>query len=398
MKRSVLLLLILLGAGVAGAAGSADHENEKTSAPAIAAEHGKDRHAEEGHKSQDGHDAHEGHEEGGVSLTDGQRRTIGLHAETLTAQQVNVTIEAPGEVRLNGYATAKVAPRIAAQIVKRHARLGERVTEGAELVTLSSVEMATVQGDLKVARREWERSRRLGKDVVSERRYTEAKVAYELARAKALAYGMTDAQVTALLAGKAPASGEFVLLAPREGTVIADDFVEGDVVEPGRLLMTLTDESLLWVETQLTPEQAASVAIGAGARIDTPHGEVTGKVVQLRHEVNEATRTLDARLEVRNPSDKLHAGEFVTVRIDSKATEKAFAVSEEAVLRSPDGHWQVFIEEEPGHYRPREVELVRTAGSRAVVKGLPAGTSVVTHGAFFLQSELAKGGFEVHQH
>ncbi|WP_303908412.1 efflux RND transporter periplasmic adaptor subunit [Thiohalomonas denitrificans] len=395
MNRRVLLLLILLGTGVAGAADSHDHENEKPSATAT--EHEEERH-EEGQKTGDEHGAHDEHEEGGVSLTDGQRRTIGLHAETLTTQEVKVAIEAPGEVRLNSYATSKVAPRIAAQIVKRHARLGDRVTKGAELVTLSSVAMATVQGDLKVAHREWGRSRRLGKDVVSERRYTEAKVAYELARAKVMAYGMTDAQVTAVLAGKAPASGEFVLLAPREGTVIADDFVEGDVVEPGRVLMTLTDESLLWVETQLTPEQAADVAIGAGARIDTPHGEVTGKVVQLRHAVNEATRTLDARLEVKNPDDTLHAGEFVTVRIDSTTTEEAFTVSEEAVLRSPDGDWQVFVEEEPGRYLPREVELVRTVGDRAVVQGLGAGTSVVTHGAFFLQSELAKGGFEIHQH
>lgn len=392
MNRNVLMVLLLLGAGTVSATDEHGHDTEEQHAAATTSAHGDaDRHAEAGH---DGHDE----EEGGVSLTEGQRRTIGLLAETLSAQAMRVPVEAPGEVRLNGYATAKVAPRIAAQIVERHARLGERITRGAPLVTVSSVEMATAQGDLKVAHREWERARRLGEDVVSERRYTEAKVAYELARAKVLAYGMSEPQVAALLARKVAADGRFALLAPRGGTVIADDFVEGDVVEPGRVLMTLTDESVLWVEAQLTPEQAASVSIGAEARIDTPQGEVVGRVVQLRHAVDEATRTLGARIEVQNLDDRLHAGEFVMVNVDTAATEKVIALTEAAVLRSPDGDWQVFVEEEPGHYLPREVKLVRTAGDRAIVKGLPAGTRVVTHGAFFLQSELAKGGFDIHAH
>jgi cobalt-zinc-cadmium efflux system membrane fusion protein len=41
---------------------------------------------------------------------------------------------------------------------------------------------------------------------------------------------------------------------------------------------------------------------------------------------------------------------------------------------------------------------VRTAGGLAVIEGLAPGTQVVTQGAFFLQSELAKGGFDPHNH
>jgi hypothetical protein len=44
------------------------------------------------------------------------------------------------------------------------------------------------------------------------------------------------------------------------------------------------------------------------------------------------------------------------------------------------------------------VDLVRTTGGLAVIDGLAAGTRVVTSGAFFLQSELAKVGFDPHNH
>ena len=52
----------------------------------------------------------------------------------------------------------------------------------------------------------------------------------------------------------------------------------------------------------------------------------------------------------------------------------------------------------PGAYKPVEVILVRSVAGLAVIEGLPVGTEVVVRGTFFLQSEIAKSGFDVHQH
>ena len=41
---------------------------------------------------------------------------------------------------------------------------------------------------------------------------------------------------------------------------------------------------------------------------------------------------------------------------------------------------------------------MRTTAKLTVIGGLEPGTRVVTRGAFFLQSELAKSGFEIHNH
>jgi RND family efflux transporter MFP subunit len=303
-------------------------------------------------------------------------------------------------VRLNAYATSQVTPRIPAQVLARHARLGETVSAGQPLVTLSSVEMAQAQGELVVAEQEWRRVRSLGEKVVSERRYLEARVARQQARARVLAYGMQASQVDALLRdGTEHADGSFQLLAPQAGTVIRDAFVGGELVEPGRVLFEITDEHRRWVEARMPPDEVARVAVGAPARVRDGEAWLEGRVTQIHHSLDEATRTQAVRIEVPDPAHRLHPGLFLDTLVFVGASDPVLAVPEAAVLRSPDGDWQVFVAgDEPGAFVPTEVELLRTAAGLAVIRGLPEGAEVVVHGAFFLQSELAKGGFDIHQH
>lgn len=335
-----------------------------------------------------------------VALTAAQRQAAGIRVEPLTVRALAGEIAAPGEVKLNAYLTRQVTPRITAQIVQRHVALGDHVTQGQVLVTLSSVDMAEAQGTLQVAAREWRQVQNLGRDTVSDRRYTEARVAFEQARAKVTAYGMTIAQIDALLTGDqgALADGSFQLPAPQAGTVIRDDFIEGAFVEPGRVLFEISDETRVWVEASLTPEEASGIKSGAPARVRAGKAWLAGKVIQRHHTLNETTRTLAVRIEVPNPEERLHPGLFVETRIQGSDKAEVLALPQEAVLRSPDGDWMIFVEDEPDRYKPMEVDVLRTVEALAVIEGVLAGTRVVTKGAFFIQSELAKSGFDLHAH
>ena len=122
-------------------------------------------------------------------------------------------------------------------------------------------------------------------------------------------------------------------------------------------------------------------------------------VSQVDHALDETTRTLAVRLEVNNPEDKLHPGMFVTAHIQTSNQTNVMVVPEAAVLRSPDGDWLVLVElDEPGEFKAVEVELKRVVEGQAVITGINPGSRVVTQGAFFVQSELAKSGFEIHNH
>ncbi len=363
--------------------------------------------AETGHGGHDEHGSEEvGHgdehnEEGVVKLSPEQMKMANVQVTEIQLRTIPEVLRAPGEVKFNAYKTVKITPRIAAQVVGRSVKLGDEVKKGQRLLTLSSVEMAEAQGEYLVAHREWLRVKKLGRKVVSERRYTEAKVNWELARGRIQAYGMTLAQIDQLQKNKDAilANGIFHLLAPQAGRVLHDNFIVGERVEAGQELMVIADESLMWVEAQVRPNLAGKIKLGSAVQIVINNEKLPAKVSQINHTLNETTRTLAVRIEVPNKNDRLHPGMFVSAQIEITDEVRALAVPEAAVLRSPDGDWQVLIEgDEEGEFKAHEVELDRVTGGQAVISGIKSGTRVVTQGAFFVQSELAKSGFEVHNH
>ena len=365
-------------------------------------EHDAHEHSEneEAHKT-DEPNADNGHEEeGGIHLSQEQLQIGGIVSEVLQFREVTNAFNAPGEIQLNAYATSMVVPRISAQVLSRKAQLGDEIKKGQVLVELSSVEMAQAQGDFLVAEREWRRVKKLGRDIVSEQRYIKAKTAREQASAKVRAYGMTNDELEKFLTrnNAKQADGQFQLLAQQNGTVIRDDFIIGELVEPGRVLFEISDESSLWVEARLTPDQATGIKIDALAIVVFQGQKIQGKVKQVHHTLDKNTRRLGVRIEIPNPDDRLHPGLFVETHIQGDATNQALAIPSDAVVRSPDGDWQVFIEHEPGEFEPREVDVVRSTAGLTVIKGLAPGITVVTKGVFFLQSELAKSGFDIHNH
>ena len=348
-----------------------------------------------------GNSEEEHDETGVVHLTAEQIKTAGIKVNKLVLTDIAGTFTAPGELMLNDYRTVKITPRISAQIIERHALLGDNVVIGQPLVTLSSVEMAEAEGQLMVAEREWLRVKSLGRKVVSDKRYTEARVTRDQAKARVRAYGMSDEQIDSLLDTKnnIAADGTFSLVATLAGRVLHDNFIIGELVEPGRELMVIADESVMWVEARVRPDDAGRISAGNPATIQVNDVTIPAKVIQIHHTLDETTRTLAIRLEVENVEDHLHPGLFVNTRIQTNDEKKALSVPEAAVLRSPDGDWQVLVEQdEPGEFKALEVNLDYVSDGKAIISGIEPGTPVVTEGAFFVQSELAKGSFEIHDH
>lgn len=370
--RNVLILLMLSGLVCASVASAEEH----------------------------GHDHGEEKASSDADLSKDQRRIAGIETLVVKRRRMGDAITAPGELTVNTYRATKVTPRITAQVLKRHVHVGSHVKAGQALVTLSSVEMADAQGALMVASVELRQVEELGRKVVSEKRYVAAQIAYQQAYAKVRAYGMTASHIDELVEqGDASlATGEFALLALQEGTVTSDDFVVGEIVEPGHVLLEVSDESVLWVDARLAADEAGRVAIGAPARVRVNDHWLVGKVTQARHALDKTTRTLAVRVELSNPGDVLHPGQFVTVVVEGSDKQFGIVVPLAAVLRAPDGDWQVFVEAAPDRFEAREVEVLRTVGDKMLIEGIEEGATIVSKGAFFVQSEIAKSGFEVHNH
>jgi cobalt-zinc-cadmium efflux system membrane fusion protein len=323
-----------------------------------------------------------------VELKPGADALAGIVVETIPLRTLARTVAAPGEVKSDNYSSAQITPRIAAQVVRRLAKLGDVVKAGQPLVVLSSVEVAEAQGDAVLKRQEWDRVRELGEAIVGARRFLDARIAAEQAQAKLMAYGVSPSQAT-----KEQALGQFTLAATRAGTVLSDNFVEGERIEPGRVLFLISDESASWVEANLSPADASQVAQGSKARVKVDGRWLDGTVIQKHHMLNETTRTIPLRIEVKTPGDHIHNGEFVECRLAIGTIDNAMAVPNTALYQGTDSSWAVFVQESAGRYKRVPVKIKEDLGELTVVDGVAPGSKVVTQGAFFLNAELAKASF-----
>lgn len=334
-----------------------------------------------------------GHDEAAIELSAEEQRTVGVVVGTVAPRALNETLRIPGEVVINAYRSVLVTPRITAQVVARHAKLGEEVKVGQPLVALSSVGMAEAQGALIVANRDWQRVKTLGRQAVSEQRYTEAQVAQQHALAKVLAYGMTMAQAEALMqSGDASkATGTFDLLAPQAGTVLQDDFIVGELIEPGRILINISDESVMWVEAHMVLASSPKIDIGSDVRV-SPDGInwFQGTVILRHHHLDEKVRTQGLRIEVPNETDLLHSGQFVEVEVVTGTRAPTLAVPSTAVIMIK-GSPNVFKVEDGHEFHAEAIVVGPTVGEWVVVRsGLIAGDEIALGGIFHLKSLMLK--------
>ena len=352
--------------------------------------------------AQEDEHGHEEEESSLVEMTAVEQTAAGITTSNAGQRGLSGLVKMPAEVVINAYQSASVTTRISAQVIARHVQLGDVVELGQSLVTLSSVDMAEAQGDYVISDREWQRVRGLGKAAVSERRYIEAEIARRQALSKILAYGMTADQAERLLASDAAAlaTGEFELFAPQQGTVLSDEFIVGELIDPGRVLFNISDETTLWVEASTVPSDLTEFEIGAPARI--AHGEnhwINGHVVQLHHQLDETTRRQGLRIEVDNTDDHLHPGQFVEAEISTGEGPKVLAVPSEAITLIK-GVPTVFLLEKDLEFHPQAVETGMTSGGWTEIRGgLTDGEEIAITGVFHIKSLLLKSSLgEGHAH
>jgi len=366
-----------------------NHENHNEG------EHDEEDHDEREHKEDD-------HDEG-IKLSPKQAALANINVAVLNARMMDYQVYAPGEIKANGYTSYLVSPRVDSVVLRRHVSLGDHVKKGQALVTLFSETVAEAQAAFRVANSEWRRAKNLGRKAIGDRRFITAQTDYEASYGRLLAYGLSKEAIQSL-AKKSQALGEYTLIAANAGAVLTDDFHQGQRVESGAALIKLADEQALWVEARLTPTLQLSLPAGTQAKINVGNEWFSAQVTQEAHTIDPETRTRVVRLLVQNEADRLHPGLFTDVYFSFMTETPVLAVPEAALMRSADGDWTVFVEEQPGQFKAQEIELGRSLGHQdsknkwREITGIRSGSRVVMEGAFFVASQIAKGGFDPHNH
>jgi len=332
-----------------------------------------------------------------VTLSAGSIQAAGVHVTEILPHTIENMVKAPGEVVSNANASTIVTIRVPAEVLKRYVNEGDVVQKNALLASLSSIDIAKIQAELILADKELKRVESLGPDAVSAKRFTEAEVRFRQAKSIALSYGMIDMEIQTLLNEQTTnnTKGEFKLYAAQSGRISGLTFIDGELISPGRVLLQIVNEKVAWIDAKLPPNLAPSVKIGDVGKISLGENErLKGTVIQVHPRLDPVTRTRIIRLQVQNPVHALHPGQFVQVELVLNTIKDAITLPMEAVIKTPEGHWVVYVERSPMHFEQVEVSEVKNVGDKMLVEGLAPHLRVVTKGAFFVYSELNKQKFE----
>ena len=178
------------------------------------------------------------------------------------------------------------------------------------------------------------------------------------------------------------------LTAPVSGYVSGKQVFEGQQVQPGMDLLTVTDLSRVWVEADFYEYESRDLRLGGKAVISLPYAPGTrlaGRVAFVYPTVDPQTRTLKARLEFANPGLALKPGMYVDVTPDL-GTRDGVVIPDSAVIDT--GVRQMVFVQKGETFEPRQVRVGERADGLAVVlSGVMAGERVAVRANFLLDSE-----------
>ena len=208
--------------------------------------------------------------------------------------------------------------------------------------------------------------------------------------------GMSEAQIASVDQAGA-LRPRLTLTAPSSGVVTELAVREGMTVEAGMMLARINGLSTVWAVADVPEAQAALVRPGTKVEARSPGApdEVfRGAVQAVLPQVDAATRTIKARVELSNAGLRLSPGMFVTMQFMDTRKEKALLIPTEALIQTGKRS-VVMLAEEGGRFSPVEVQAGIEYGGQTVIKtGLKAGQRVVVSSQFLIDSEASLRGVE----
>jgi len=233
---------------------------------------------------------------------------------------------------------AFIAARIKGRIDKLLVNyVGQYVKQGDPLVWIYSPELLTAQQELLVAHRQLSvqtESGGLGQAT--------SRSIYEAARQKLILWGITEDQVDQILQRGTPET-HLTIYSPISGFVTDKKVLEGHYVNEGDDLYTIADLSRVWMQAKVFEDESAGVEVGTAVEVTCtayPNEMFAGRITFIAYEVDPATRTVAARVDIVNPDFELKPGMYAqaVIRVPvGKVTEAEPPTATAAAATQPAG-------------------------------------------------------------
>lgn len=324
-----------------------------------------------------------------VRITPTQIRQFGITFATVEERILEDPVWTVGIIEVDETRLVDVTAKFPGYVDQLYADFtGRYIEQGSLLLDVYAPELVAAQEEVLLARRLQES---IGSRSIPG--VTASPVDLEAtARRRLVLWDISADQISALLS-TGEVSRTMSLRAPISGVILEKSVVEGAAFQTGQTLFRLADLSSVWLTVEIREIHAARVAPGSSAVATLaayPDERFSGVVDFVYPTVDEQTRSVRARIVLRNADGRLRPGMFASVHITTPRVQ-ALSVPTNAVLWTGD-RTLLFVVQEAGGIRPVEATLGATIGEYTIVRaGVSAGQRVVSSAQYLIDAEANIG-------
>jgi|SRR5665213_352745 len=337
-----------------------------------------------------------------VTLTSAQKQHIRIYK--VAPSIFHKTVETTGAVDFDNDQSTSVLAPISGPVSQLLVSPGEYVKKGQPLAIVDSPDYATAVSTYRATVATAQTDRRLAnmdKDLLAHQGVAQREEAQaqtdavtaegnrDAARQALIALGVDPRTVNAVRKGRMVLRIEGVIRAPIAGTVVEKLISPGQLLQAGTTAcFTVADLSRVWVNAQLFGDDLSSVRVGDTAEVDTGIGDkkLSGVVDNISALVNPDTRSVVARVVVKNPQDFLKKQMYVRVLLKSHQQSDGLLVPVSSILRDDENLPFVYVVQRDASFARQHVTLGYRTGDRYdIASGLKAGNRIVVDGGIFVQ-------------
>lgn len=325
-----------------------------------------------------------------------------LHIQVVTIQPTSWPriLRLTGTVAYNSFLTTPVITQVSGPVSRIIVSPGQQVKKGQPMLYVSSPDYSQLRANYLKARdahslahKNYLRAQDLfAHHAIAERDLQTAESAEIQAQAdqqaaeqslKILGIPRPDTLI------ENPTSPEVPLLAPISGEAVERLCSPGQVIQAGQTqCFTISNMSTVWVLANVYENQLAYVHVGDPVTIKTDaypdlfHGRISFMGAAL----DATSRTLQARIDTKNPAGRLKKDMYVTATVVAGKIDNALLVPDAAVLRDAENEPFVYVATGQDQFARRPVKLGQSSdGKTQIISGLQPGERVAGDGSLFLQ-------------
>ena len=315
-------------------------------------------------------------------------------------QKLTRTLRLTGAVAYNAFKTTPVITQVGGPVSRILVVPGQRVRQGQPMLEVTSPDYSQlldtylkVRETFRVADKNYARAQDLYQhNAISERDLLQAESDHNQAQADVNA----SEQAMKILGiknpdnlAKGPSTAEIPVIAPIAGEVVERQVSPGQVIQAGQTqAFTISDLGTVWVLANVYQNDLSSVHVGDDVVVETDaYAQIFhGRISYLSAALDPNTRTLQARIVVDNPGEKLKRDMYCTVTVTAGAISNALAVPDAAVLHDDENQPFVYVATTANQFARRAVSIGQSQnGTTQILSGLSPGDRIVGDGGLFLQ-------------